>query len=433
MKNITKICAVLMAFLLIGITNVKAAGDPIIIEAYDNLGTTITELDLGSVIYNTSEHKSFKITNTSGSEIAITNVAIDTDKFSMTITPASTVTANDSTTIQFSNAKGVDVTNSPLTANVTITIDDSIDVVIPIKVMITKADPTNPTYLQENEAGKTLSQLALTGSFDWDWEYPDTVLLEGDNYYSIKYTDTTGNYNSVTKDILITGLKTYYVTMPTDENVWTGRGKGFTVLDGYSASVIVNAGSGIIITSLTINGAEQLTAPTDKFEAILNNVTEDIVIETVSERTTIIFPMEDPITNEIVPPIHIEGTDGSVELKFDFNFADFRIMELLVDGIELSYEDIMKYFKFSEGSVVIEMTNEYLNTLDVGTHTLEIVSYDGELLTGTFIIEAVPEPEPTPIPNPETGDNILIYASMVGISIIGIVGTIVLKKIKHKA
>ncbi len=438
MKKSLKISSIIIALafgiMLLGITKVNAA-TPISFENTGNYGVSLTELDLGSTVYGGVAPKSFRIRNTTGNEITISNVAIDTTKFRIGIEPATTIAPNGNTIIQFISVRELSVADSPVTATLTITVDGTTDVTIPVKVTIDKADPADPSYVKEAAIGDKISSVNITGG--WVWADPDVSISAGDNNYPITYTDTTGNYKSLTKNITITGLTAYTVTLPTDPNVWSPSASQFRVLEDFSVDVVINAKNGRFITSLTVNGDEQLTTKTDTFNLKIDKVKENIVIKTISERT-VIEPMKDPVTNKIIIPKHIKGNEGSIELKFDYNFNNFGINSFKVDGNELSNEDIMKYFKFREGSVIIEMTNEYLETLATGTHTLEIIASAGELFKGSFVVEeptsqekpTVSEPtvsEPT-INNPNTSDNIVIYSALALVSLIGI--TVIFYKIK---
>ncbi len=432
MKNIMKICVGLIAFLLIGITNVSAAS---LIDFKDpgNRGVSLTELNLGSTDYNRGTSKSFYIENTSAGDITITNVDIDTDKFSISRMPATTISAGGDTIIQLDSLRSLDASSTPIEAILTVTVNGSEDVTIPVKVTINPINPTDPTYVNEVAIGDKVSTVFLTNG--WVWDNPNDSIVAGDKGYSATYTDTTGNYKTTTKDFTLKGLKAYSVTMPTDPNAQPNVTGNIRVLEGYSFSAIIDAENGTYFTSLKINNIEQLTGNADTFRVEIPAVNENIVIETVSERITI-FPMEDPITNKIIVPKFTQGNDGSIELKFDYDFADFGISDFSVNGVYFYFEDIIKYFKFREGSVIIEMTNEYLETLDPGTYTLEIITFNGELLTGDFLVEEAPVVEQPSTDNqeatdnPDTSDNILTYSIISIISLIGITSVILYKK-KH--
>ncbi len=450
MKKSLKISLIIisLAFLaiILGTTNVNAA-EPIIFQTIQ--AVELKEIDLGTIEYNTSVWQTFKIKNTTSDEITITNVSIDTEKFEIERMPDSTIAPNETTFIQINNIRGIDVSESPVTGNLTVTVNGTTNVSIPLKVTLEKGTHRNPSYISEAAIGDKLSTITLTNG--WIWVNPDAPILEGQNKYQISYTDTTGNYKDEIREIEIKGLNTYSVTLPSNPNTWTSPQVDYRLLEGYSSTLSINASAGFLLTSITINGVEQITNKMTKFEYKITDIREDIVIEAQTER--IVFsPMKDTITNEIIAPKYILGTEGNIQLKYDYDFDKFynhiygfyNISDIRIDGETLSFEDIFKCFKFTEGSVVVEISNEYLNALGVGTHNFELDLASGELFEGTFIIEEKvidnqenvenettgnsEVTENTVIDNPKTSDNITIYVSLFVLSLIGIVGTMIIKR-----
>ena len=103
--------------------------------------------------------------------------------------------------------------------------------------------------------------------------------------------------------------------------------------------------------------------------------------------------LEDTIT-EIVPPGIIQGNDALWKkgeggtLTFRSNAAYEDSAEVLVDGTLLTAESYEK--RESEGNIVVELRESYLEQLNVGTHTLVIRSARGDAAT-QFTVEAAPD------------------------------------------
>ena len=103
--------------------------------------------------------------------------------------------------------------------------------------------------------------------------------------------------------------------------------------------------------------------------------------------------LEDTIT-EIVPPSIIQGNDALWKkgeggtLTFRSNAAYENSAEVLVDGTLLTAESYEK--RESEGNIVVELRESYLEQLTVGTHTLVIRSARGDAAT-QFTVEAAPD------------------------------------------
>ena len=97
---------------------------------------------------------------------------------------------------------------------------------------------------------------------------------------------------------------------------------------------------------------------------------------------------------EIVPPGIIQGNDALWKkgeggtLTFRSNAAYEDSAEVLVDGTLLTAESYEK--RESEGNIVVELRESYLEQLTVGTHTLVIRSARGDAAT-QFTVEAAPD------------------------------------------
>lgn len=82
-------------------------------------------------------------------------------------------------------------------------------------------------------------------------------------------------------------------------------------------------------------------------------------------------------------------------------------------------------FDVKEGSLILTLKPDYLNTLEVGKH--ELVVHFGEIDAITsFTIEEKSEEQPkgeSQSTNPKTGDEAILYIVMFGVSIMGITYT----------
>ena len=107
--------------------------------------------------------------------------------------------------------------------------------------------------------------------------------------------------------------------------------------------------------------------------------------------------LEDTIT-EIVPPGIIQGNDALWKkgeggtLTFRSNAVYEDSAEVLVDGTLLTAESYEK--RESEGNIVVELQESYLEQLTVGTHTLVIRSARGDAATQFTVEAALDESRP---------------------------------------
>ena len=114
------------------------------------------------------------------------------------------------------------------------------------------------------------------------------------------------------------------------------------------------------------------------------------------------------------------GSKGTLTFTSDADYDNF--LKVLVDNKELAKEN----YTVKEGSTVVTLSNEYLNTLSAGTHELSIVSNNGTATT-TFKIVKGADPE---IVVPGTGINDTVMPVAIGSIILafGAVSLVVLKK-----
>jgi len=128
------------------------------------------------------------------------------------------------------------------------------------------------------------------------------------------------------------------------------------------------------------------------------------------------------------------------DLIFILN-TDRNYGKVLVNDEELSETKGDYTWEFAEGIYpTITLSEDYMKTLNVGTYTIKFVLTNGIKAETTFTIvenETIKEDnnkiENKPINNtnnPPTGDNILLYVGILGISVIGILITTKLKNIK---
>lgn len=107
-------------------------------------------------------------------------------------------------------------------------------------------------------------------------------------------------------------------------------------------------------------------------------------------------------------------------LTFRIN-ADYSLFEnggkVYVDGTETTE------YTSKSGSTIITLNKDYVNLLSVGEHTLKVAFNNGGEATTKFTIAKAEETKTEESTNnPQTGDNIMFYISMLGLSIIGLAG-----------
>ncbi len=103
---------------------------------------------------------------------------------------------------------------------------------------------------------------------------------------------------------------------------------------------------------------------------------------------------------------------GSEDLVFRFD-APYSLFE---DGGKVYVDDKeITEFTSKEGSTIITLDNEYLDSLSDGVHTLSLTYSDSRTSSVTFTVGDEPEEV---ISNPQTGDNIYLYISLLLFSLL---------------
>ena len=111
---------------------------------------------------------------------------------------------------------------------------------------------------------------------------------------------------------------------------------------------------------------------------------------------------------------YILNSNNAISITADGNLN--KLTGIMVDGILISSEN----YDLENGSTVLTLKSSYLDTLSVGNHTLEFVYSDGSVETLFAVSNAkdkVLASNKNTI-NPQTGDNVMCYISMLGLSVI---------------
>lgn len=105
----------------------------------------------------------------------------------------------------------------------------------------------------------------------------------------------------------------------------------------------------------------------------------------------------------------------------------------LFDKVYINNEMLCEInYKAEEGSTVITLFKEYLNTLEAGTYSIKVTYKNNSSVDSSFIInkeeaneeiyeEIKEDVKEDVIDNPSTGDNIMFYVSVTLLSVIGVV------------
>ena len=252
-----------------------------------------------------------------------------------------------------------------------------------------------------------------TGSFTLSSNLSDKVC--GSDYYAyIIAEDVNGE------------KETDYASTPVSITVPASK-YALTVTNG-SGSGQYAQGETVTITASAAPGGQQFK----EWEIVSGNIT---LASSTSETTSFTMPAEEVSVKAIYEAYDIldgansswtQNTDGSLSIRGSGTFSKFvgvKVDGTLVDG---------KNYTVKEGSTIVTLKTDYLNTISVGIHTFEILWTDGSAST-TFAIKAdTPEDGNQKDDVPKTGDNSnpALWLTLLVVSLAGFSGMLVKNKRK---
>ena len=136
-------------------------------------------------------------------------------------------------------------------------------------------------------------------------------------------------------------------------------------------------------------------------------------------------------------------TEENKDLVIKANGSLDKFVKLLVDGVEVDEEN----YTLESGSTIVTLKTAFLNTLSAGNHTLTFVYNDGSVDANFRVASADTTTDndtstttnsstdnntsaSTAKSNPKTGDRIMLWITILGISTLGLVSISVYKKRK---
>ena len=397
--------------------------------------------------------------------VSITLIA-DTD-YEFTDSTTATINGNSATTVIKNTDGMLTVTYAfPATAKDKLT---SITAPQPINVANgTAYDAMNlPATVNIVTEGNTASSAQVTwdtttpasGSYDPAVLTQQTVTLNG----TVDCPDSIdANGVSLTTTITITISAAGIVTAPSI----TAQPGNATVKAGETATFTI-AASGTDLTYLwqidrndgnrwvNIDGATAAIYTTStvdiscngfKYQCVVSNSagtdTSNTAVLTVTENTT---PAPGSVDYEILDGANTsweQNSDGSLSIRGSGAISKF--VGVKVDG---NLVDVKNY-TVKEGSTIVTLKADYLNTLSVGNHTFEIIWTDGTASTRFTVSKSDSgSDEPTDnngtsgsqtddnhqITAPKTGDNSHtgLWISLLGVSLAGLLSMIYVRKKKE--
>lgn len=262
----------------------------------------------------------------------------------------------------------------------------------------------------------------ITAAVSWNLEslaegsYEPSVLTEQSFKVNGTVTLPEGVDNSDNKSLTVTIQVTVkavpgvtapsITTQPVDAAVKEGETAAFTIAASgtdltYQWKIDRNDGNGWVnIPGATGTGYTTSTVSLScngfKYQCVVSNaagtVTSDVAVLTVSG--SVAYRILDGADSEWK-----QNTDGTVTIRGNGEFSKF--VSVRVDGTLVDE----KNYTAREGSTIITLKADYLQTLSVGTHTFEIVWTDGSAETSFKVSENISGNEENRDPNSDNGSS----------------------------
>lgn len=339
-----------------------------------------------------------------------TVLTVGKTKYKATFTPVDTTNYKTITDIDIEvNVKNTfDVITSVPGGNGTIT-PSKIDVIEGSKVKITFTPNTG--YMIDKVLVNGIEKTATGNEIEITVDEEKTVEV---SYKKIPFTITVEEVTGATVDP--DGLVT----------VSYGDNKDFTI----------TANTGYKLVKVLVNDVEKaLDGNTLKLKNITSNMKIKVVVEKIEYK--VIEGAEQTYTIT-------EDTEARFKIDADYSLFNNKVY---VDNVLVDSSN----YTSKSGSTIIVLNKDYVDTLAVGEHTLKVAFADGGEAETTFTIARKVENNnnnennnENNIPskpenkeemkdnslNPKTGDNIMLYVAIAGMSIIGLGATTIVAKKK---
>ena len=195
-----------------------------------------------------------------------------------------------------------------------------------------------------------------------------------------------------------------------------------TVSYGDNKDFTITANTGYKLVKVLVNDVEKaLDGNTLKLKNITSNMKIKVVVEKIEYK--VIEGAEQTYTIT-------EDTEARFRINADYSLFNNKVY---VDNVLVDSSN----YTSKSGSTIIVLNKDYVDTLAVGEHTLKVAFADGGEAETTFTIARKAEnnnnnENNTPSKpenkeemkdnslNPKTGDNIMLYVAIAGMSIIGL-------------
>ncbi len=171
----------------------------------------------------------------------------------------------------------------------------------------------------------------------------------------------------------------YSITATAGANGTISPSGAVKVTAGSSQTFTISPSSGYVIDTLKVDGLEVTVATSYTFSDVNTNHTIEVTFKQESQTSD-----PEQVDYDILDGANsswTQNSDGSLSIRGSGAFSKFvgvKVDGILVDG---------KNYTVKEGSTIVTLKTDYLNTLSVGAHTFEILWTDGSASTAFTVVK----------------------------------------------
>lgn len=199
------------------------------------------------------------------------------------------------------------------------------------------------------------------------------------------YAAITSNGAQAVAAFSISGVSTYTITASAGANGTISPNGAVQVATGGSQTFTMSPASGYVVDTIKVDGSQVATATSYTFSDVSAAHTIEVTFKQESQTPGV---TERSITTQPAKEYKIlDGTnsswkpnsDGGLSIRGSGDFA--KLQNVKVDGNLVDRNN----YTVTEGSTIITLKADYLNTLSAGAHTFEMIWTDGSARTAFTI------------------------------------------------
>ena len=347
----------------------------------------------------------------------------------------------------------IDDNGIPLTTTITITISAAGIVGAPT------ANPTAGTYAENQSVTFTSSTEGATIYYTTDGSEPTItggVPAGTTAQYTAPIAVTGTEGQSITTTIKAIAVKDRMQNSSVETFAYTIQ----IPVPKYEVTVTNGSGSGNYAQGSTVTITANTAPNGQRFKEWTIESGNITLASSTSDTTTFVMPagavsvkanyeaIPTPVSYKILDGANSDwkqNTEETITIRGNGDFSKF--VGVKIDGNTID----AKNYTAKEGSTIITLTTDYLKTLSIGTHTFEIVWTDGSASTNFTVSKNNSGSETRKdddkhknddsgrqtgdnqhITSPQTGDNShpILWISLLGASLIGLLATLYMRKKK---